>query len=146
LYFLALIACGVFWFLVAGVLGQGVPIFGQLWLQHLIVAIVTALVIGYLFKKPLERWQQWLWYVLPILTLLVASALFGLLVAVSWGLTEMMKSKGIDGEAFYLLPGLFVLYSMTTYLVVLYPLALLTQTLLRRFCLPRPQALTADSR
>jgi hypothetical protein len=73
------------------------------------------------------RWRGWRWYVLPLLTLLTGTIVFGFLVPCAWALTD-----SLDAEAFYKVPLMIVFYSMTFYLMVLYPLALLTQHLLRR--------------
>ena len=133
-YFVALIVSGICWFCLAGLLGQSVPIIGAMWPEHLISAVVTSLVIGYLFKRPLINWQNLRWYMLPFLTIFFAAALFGLLLPLSWSVTATIRKTGnVEGEAFYWMPSMFVLYSMTVYLLVLYPLALLTQTLLRKF-------------
>lgn len=132
-YSIALALSGICWFGVAAVLGSGVPILGEMWVQHLISAVVTSLAVGYIFKKPLMTWRHWWWYVLPILTLLSATTLYGLLLPLSWQVTAAIKGSGkVDGEAFYEIPAMMVLYSMTVYIVVLYPLALLTQTVLRK--------------
>ena len=132
-YYLALAVSGVCWFGVAGVLGSAIPIFGEMWAQHLVSAIITSLAVGYIFKKLVMTWLGWRWYVLPILTVLVASALYGLLVPSSWWAADMMQRGDfrVEGEAFYFIPPVMVFYSMTVYIVILYPLALLTQTVLR---------------
>jgi hypothetical protein len=93
------------------------------------------LAVGYTFKKPVMTWRGWKWYILPMLTLLFATALYGLLLPLSWLVTATIKgSGGVDGAAFYQIPAMMVLYSMTVYIVVLYPLALLTQTVLHKVC------------
>jgi len=133
-YQLALIVSGIGWFCVAALLGRAVPVFGEMWLQHLVSAVVTSLVVGFVFKKPVMMWRGWRWFVLPVLTLLTATTIFGVLLPLSWMLTAKLRGSGdVDGEAFYLVPALVVFYSMTAYLVILYPLALLTQNLLRKF-------------
>jgi hypothetical protein len=132
-YIIALVVSGICWFCFAAVLGSAVPILGVMWVQHLISAVITSLAVGYIFKKPLMIWCGWRWYVLPILTLLVATALYGLLLSLSGLVTATIQGKGsVVVEAFYLTPALMVLYSMTVYIVVLYPLALLTQTVLHK--------------
>jgi hypothetical protein len=134
-YIVALVVSGICWFCVAAVLGSSVPIRGEMWVQHLMSAVVTSLAVGYTFKKPLMTWRGWRWYILPILTLLFATALYSLLLPLSWLVTATLKgSGGVDGEAFYQIPAMMVLYSMTVYIVVLYPLALLTQTVLHKVC------------
>ena len=132
-YNLALIVSGIGWFCVAAVLGRAVPILGEMWLQHLASALVTSLVVGFLFKKPVMTWRGRRRYLLPVLTLLSATTLFGVLLPLSWKLTAALRgSGGVDGEAFYLVPALVVFYSMTAYILILYPLALLTQNLRRK--------------
>ena len=133
-YNLALIVSGIGWFLIAAILGGGVPIVGEMWLQPLISALVTSFVVGLLFRKPVMIWRGWRRYILPFLTLLSATTLFGFLVPVSWQITSMLQGRGnVDGQAFSQFPALLVFYSMTAYLLILYPLALLTQNLLRKF-------------
>jgi len=132
-YSLSLIVSGIGWFLIAAILGGGVPIVGEMWLQHLISAVVTSLVIGFLFRKAVMTWRGWRRYILPLLTLLSATTLFGFLLPLSWQVTSVLQGRGdVDGQAFYQFPALMVFYSMTAYLLILYPLALLTQNLLRK--------------
>lgn len=132
-YHLALIVSGIGWFLIAAILGRGVPIVGEMWLQHLICAVVTSLVIGLLFRKAVMTWRGWRRYILPLLTLLSATTLFGFLLPLSWQVTSMLQGRGnVDGQAFSQFPALLVFYSMTAYILILYPLALLTQNLLRK--------------
>ena len=125
-YAVLLLISGTAWFLVAGVFGYAIPVFGGMWLQHLACAIFTPFVVGIAFRVPILSWSGWRWYLLPLLTLLTGTAVFGFLLTCSWALTESLGS-----EAFYKLPLGIVFYSMTFYLPVLYPLALLTQHLLR---------------
>lgn len=125
-YSILLLISGTGWFLVAGVVGYAIPVFGRMWFQHLLCAIFTAFVVGIAFRAPILSWSGWRWYVLPLLTLLTGTAVFGILLTCSWALTE-----SLDREAFYKLPLGIVFYSMTSCLPVLYPLALLTQHLLR---------------
>jgi hypothetical protein len=133
-YNLALIVSGIGWFLIAAILGGGVPILGEMWIQHLISAVVTSLVIGFFFRKAVMTWRGWRRYILPLLTLLSATTLFGFLVPVSWQITSMLQGRGnVDGQAFSQFPFLLIFYSMTVYLLILYPLALLTKNLLRKF-------------
>ena len=132
-YIGALIISGLGWFCVAAALGGSVPILGGMWLQHLVSAVITSLVVGFVFKKPVMTWRGSRRYILPVLTLLTATTLFGVLLPLSWMVTAALKGSGhTDGEAFYLVPALLVFYSMTVYILILYPLALLTQNLLRK--------------
>ena len=133
-YFNATAISGLGWFCVAAILGHDIPIIGrEMWLPHVVCALITSLCIGYTFKKPIATWHGLRWYLLPFLTILGATTLFGFLVPISWWVkSKIERSGGVDGEAFYLLPFYIILYSMTVWLVVLYPLALLTQTLLRK--------------
>jgi hypothetical protein len=132
-YLLLLVVSGFCWFGVAAVLGPAIPIWGAMWPQHLIAAIVTSVLIGVIFRRPIFAWRGPRWYLLPVLTLATAAGLYGLLVPISWWLTDSINGKGgIDGQAFYQLPMFMIFYSLTLYLIVLYPLALLTQTLLRK--------------
>lgn len=125
---------GLCWFCVAAILGRAIPIIDRdMWLPHLICALITSVVVGYMFKKPITTWYGLRWYLLPFLTVLGATTLFGFLVPISWWATSKIgRSGAVDGEAFYWVPFYIILYSMTAWLVVLYPLALLTQTLLRK--------------
>ena len=139
-YTILLTLSGVAWFLVAGVLGSAVPVLGSMWFQHSICAILTAFVVGFTFRGPIFRWSGWRWYLLPLLTLLVATAVFGFLLPCAWLITELFRGNRVDAEAFYKTPLLIVFYSMTFYLVILYPLALLTQHLLRKQMATRGRA------
>jgi len=139
-YIFALVVSGICWFGLAAVLGSAVPILGEMWLPHLISAVITSLVVGLIFQKPLMTWHGWWRYILPFLTILTATTLFGLLLPLSWWVTAKIVGSGdIDGEAFYLIPAWVVFYSMTIYLLILYPLALLTQNLLFKFFRPVEQ-------
>jgi len=130
-YIFALVVSGVCWFGVAAVLGSGIPVLGEMWLEHVISAVITSLVVGLIFQKPIMTWLGWWRYILPFLTILSATTLFGLLLPLSWWvMAKIGGSGGVDGEAFYLIPMWVVFYSMTIYLLILYPLALLTQNLL----------------
>ena len=132
-YLILLLISGAGWFFVAGILGYAIPVFGSMWLQHLVCAILTSLVVGSTFRAPILRWMGWRWYLLPLLTLLTGTAVFGFLLTGSWHLTESLRGEvGLENDAFYKLPLAIVFYSMTSFLPVLYPLALLTQHLLRR--------------
>jgi hypothetical protein len=131
-YSLLLVLSGVGWFLIAGVLGTAVPVFGNLWIQHSICAMITAFVVGIAFRGAIRHWSGWRWYFLPFLTLLVATATFGFLLPCTWFVTQLFRGGGVNSEAFYKTPLAMVFYSMTVYLVILYPGALLTQHLLRR--------------
>lgn len=132
-YFLLLVVSGFLWFGVAALLGQAIPIWGSMWPQHLLAAIMTSTSIGLIFKRAIESWRGWRWYLLPMLTLVTATGLYGLLVPISWWLTDKInRTGGIDGEAFYLIPMYMIFFSLTWYLIMLYPLALLTQTVLRK--------------
>ena len=132
-YLILLLISGAGWFFVAGILGYAIPVFGSMWLQHLVCAILTSLVVGSTFRAPILRWMGWRWYLLPLLTLLTGTAVFGFLLTGSWHLTESLRGEvGLEHDAFYKLPLAIVFYSMTSFLPVLYPLALLTQHLLRR--------------
>jgi hypothetical protein len=132
-YLILLLFSGAGWFLIAGVLGYAIPVFGDMWLQHLACAILASLVVGITFRAPILHWSGWRWYLLPLLTLLTGTAVFGFLLTGSWQLTESLRGEvGLEHDAFYKLPLAIVFYSMTSFLPVLYLLALLTQHLLRR--------------
>ena len=126
-YSLLLLLSGTGWFLVAGVFGYAIPVFGGMWFPHFVCAVVASFIVGGAFRVPILRWSGWRWCVLPLLTLLTGTTVFGFLLPCAWALTD-----SLDSEAFYKLPLAIVFYSMAFYLVVLYPLALLTQYLLRR--------------
>ena len=128
-YSILLLITGAGWFLVAVAAGYVTNVFQGLWLPYFVSAIPAAFVVGVAFRVPILRWSGWRWYLLPLLTLLTGTAVFGLFLACSWHLTE---EGGLDCEAFYQIPFWIVFWSMTGGLPVLYPLALLTQHLLRR--------------
>ena len=131
-YAASLTFSGTAWFFIAGVFGGAVPIFsGELWIQHLACALFTAYVVGIALKNPILYWTGWKWYVLPLITLLMATIVFGFLLPCSWLLTNTFSGDGVDGEAFILIPFIFVFYSMTYYLALLYPLAMATQCILK---------------
>jgi hypothetical protein len=125
-YSILLLISGACWFVVAGICGYAIPVFDGMWLQHFAFAVLASFVVGMAYRGPLFRWSGWRWYVLPLLTLLTGTTLFGFLLACSWAM-----SQSLDWEGFYELLLIIVFYSMTSFLVVLYPLALLTQHLLR---------------
>lgn len=125
-YAILLLISGTGWFVVAGVFGYAIPVFGRMWFRHFVCAIITAFVVGITFRVPISSWSGWRWHVLPLLTLPTGTAVFGFLLTCSWTLTE-----SLERGAFYKLPVGIVFYSMTFCLAVLYPLALLTQHLLR---------------
>jgi hypothetical protein len=127
-YAMLLLISGVAWFLIAGVLGYAIPVLGSRWAQHLVCAIFTAFVVGTGFRFRILHWTGWRWYLLPVLTLLTGSTVFGLLLTCSWCLAE---PGGLEREAFYMLPLNIVFYTMA-FGWITYPLALLTQCLLRR--------------
>jgi len=133
-YSILLLMSGAGWFVVAGVFGYAIPVFSDLWFQNLLCAVVTAFVVGVLFRVPILSWSGWRWYLLPLLTLLIGTAVFGFLLTCSWAEAESLRgSVGLEGEAFYKIPIGIIFYSMTACLVWLYPLALMTQHLLRRY-------------
>jgi hypothetical protein len=125
-YPILLLVSGTGWFFVAGVLGYAIPVFGSMWCRHFLCAVLTSFIVGITFRTPIAHWQGWRWYVLPLLTLLAGTAVFGFLLTCAWALTDSLES-----DAFYKLPLLIVYTSMTACLPLLYPLALLTQHLLR---------------
>jgi hypothetical protein len=83
-YAMLLLIAGVAWFLIAGVLGYAIPVFGSRWVQHLVWAILAAFIVGTGFRLPMLHWRGWRWYLLPLLTLLTGSTVFGVLVTCSW--------------------------------------------------------------
>jgi hypothetical protein len=128
LYEGALILSGCLWFVIAGYVGTAVPIFGDLWLPHLIDAIITSLILGNLIRPWLPRcFGSRKWYLLPFFSILIGAALFGFLLPVSWQVMAWLKHEGgVDFQAYYQLPFGMVIYSMTVFLMIFYPLALFT--------------------
>jgi hypothetical protein len=123
-YSMLLLLAGSGWFLAARLFGYAIPVSGSMFF---VCAIISTFIVGIAFRVPILRWSGWQWYVLPLLTLLTGTSAFGFLLTLAWALTASLES-----EAFYKLPLAIVFYSMTFYLFELYPLALLTQYLLRR--------------
>jgi hypothetical protein len=132
-YATTLFFCGTSWFIIAAVLGESVPILGKMWLQHYVAAVFTAYVLGLLLKKPLRYWEGWPWYGLPFVSLILGISLFGFLLPCSWLLTAWVTGSGggVDADAFYTIPLTLLFYSMTYYIIMLYPLAFITQWILR---------------
>lgn len=131
-YITTLLICGVVWFLIAGFAGSSFPIFGEMWIQHLLCALITSLCIGLLLKNSIASYTGWRWYILPILSLLLGTFIFGLLLPFSWLITQWITGNGgVDLEAFYKIPFLIVLFSLTLFLPIFYPAALLTNSVLR---------------
>ena len=132
-YSILLLILGANWFLIAVIVGYAFNVLLGLWLPYFVSAIVTAFVVGIAFRVPILRWSGWRWYLLPLLTLLTGTAVFGFLLACSLHLTELLRGEGgLECDTFYIIPFWSVYLSMTGGLPVLYPLALLTQHLLRR--------------
>jgi hypothetical protein len=126
-YLILLLITGAGWSLLAGVSGYFFPEFGSLWLLYFICAILTAFVVGIAFRVPILRWSGWRWYLLPLLTLLTGTAAWGFLSTCSWHLTESLRGEvGLERAAFYQRPLTIVFYSMTWFVPMFYPLALLT--------------------
>ena len=135
-YQLTLIMSGSVWFVIAGLVGHAVPVFGNLWFPHLIVAVITGLAVGNIIRPLLSRYfGTRKWFLLPLLSLFLGSAIFGILVPVSWQVVAWLKdgSVSLKGNVFYMLPALMVFYSMTIYLITFYPLALLNNWIIYRF-------------
>ncbi|HAL57304.1 MAG TPA: hypothetical protein DCP63_12765 [Bacteroidetes bacterium] len=131
-YTATLLVCGVVWFLIAGFAGSSLPVFGEMWIQHLLCALTTSLCVGFLLKKSIACYAGWRWYVLPLLSLFLGTSLFGLLLPSSWLITQWITGNGgVDLEAFYTIPLFMVLFSLTLYLPIFYPAALLTNSALR---------------
>ncbi len=133
LKFLVLFVFSLLWYLVIGIVGGSVPIWGEMWLPHLLCALITSLLIGLLFYKPIIEWTSWNWYFLPILTLATSTIIFGFLLPFSGMIYGKItaNNSGVDGEAFYLTPITFLFYSFTYFIVLFYPLALITQSIMR---------------
>ena len=132
-YTIRLLVSGIAWFLIAGIFGKSVPIITrELWIYHLVCALLTANVVGIALQRPIVNWTGWKWLMLPLITILLATFVFGLLLPCSWLLYSLFSGGGgVDGEAFTKLPFLFVFYSMTYFLIFLYPLAMATQYFVR---------------
>ena len=128
-YAILLLVSGAGWFLVAGVIGYAIPVFGSMWVQHFVCAMLSAFVTGTVFRVPMLRWSGWRWYLLPLLTSLAGTTLFGFLLICSWNLTE---PGGVESCAFSMFPLAIAFYMITGGWILLYPIALLWQHLLRK--------------
>ncbi|MDB6023541.1 MAG: hypothetical protein JWQ04_3398 [Pedosphaera sp.] len=126
---------GCVWFLIAGITGTAVPVFGDRWFTHLIDAVITGLAVGNLTKPLLSRcFGTRNWFALPFLSVLLGTAIFGLLLPVSWAIASLVKGNGmVEGSAFYQVPLILIIYSMSIYLPIFYPLALLNNRIIYRF-------------
>ena len=139
--YLALILTGLFWFYIASLFdgairsihNKDIHIKGDTWLPHMFCSILTSIIIGYLFYKPICSWTKWKWFLLPILTLASSTIIFGILLDISWSVEHLIKSyyADIGPEDILWTPLVFMFYSLTKFFILFYPLTLLTQYFLR---------------
>jgi len=101
---------------------------------HSLSSVVTALIVAAFFRKPILSWTGARWYALPLATIAVGTTLWGLLTVAA--LDFGRPGQGMDPEAWYLLPGYAVFYSVTFFLPATYPLGFGTQAVLRKLAGP----------
>lgn len=134
-YYAVSMLSGCAWFVVAGLAGYAIPVFGEMWFPHLVDAVVTGLVTGILIKPLLLRCHGTRnWYAVPFLSVFLGMLIFGWFIPVSWQIAALINGNGgVDAQAFYQIPLMVVLYSMTAFLPIFYPLALLNNRIVYRF-------------
>ncbi len=140
-HYIALIFVGIFWFYIASIFdgairsinSKDLHIKGDTWLPHMLCSVFTSLIIGLLFYKPICNWTKWKWFLLPILTLASSTIIFAILLNISWKIEHLFKPYYEDIELTDIIgtPLVFLFYSLTQFFIIFYPLALLTQYLVR---------------
>lgn len=106
-------------------------------LLELLSAIITSIIVGTLFFKAIIQFKGSKWYWLPIYTLSVSTIVFGFLmecIRYYYG----FNGPGWITNNFLNLPLVYLFYSLTYFIWFVYPLALLTQYLIRFMLLKKP--------
>ena len=132
-YFSWLVFCGLAWGAVSlGLLDYVTPT------ATMLASVATALVVGYAQRRELRQAKGSTWYVLPLLSVLIAMATYGVLEpAAEWLVGgKTWNSDRVEISAFWGYPLGFVWYGLTILIWLTYPLALATHFLLRKFALP----------
>ena|SRR5688500_5145402 len=132
-YNIALMISGVAWAFLVAALSVGIPS-----ATYIIAGIGTALVVGWAVRRALRKSKGWAWYLLPFVSISIASVVFGAFgESVAWISEKLSHGPIVDLGKMYLTCAYFLLYALTIYLPVTYPASLATHFLLRRFALPR---------
>ena len=128
-----LVLCGLGWgCLSLGLLDYVTPV------ASITASIVTAIAVGLIQRHELRRATGSTWYVLPLLSVLIAMACYGVTEpAMEWLVGGKTWNSGhVEIAAFWRYPLWFVWYGLTLFSWLTYPLALATHVLLRKFALP----------
>jgi hypothetical protein len=128
-----LIFCGLAWGTVSlGLLDYVTP--GA----SILASVATALIVGYVQRSKLRRTQGAAWYALPLLSILIAMAAYGVLEPVAEWLLDgrTWNSDRVEVSALWEYPLGFMFYGLTLFVWLTYPLALATHFLLRKLALP----------
>ena len=139
--YLIFVISGIIWYCIAigaaTIVERKDLLFGRnIWLLQLLSAVVTSTIVGATFHKSIIQFKGIKWFVLPILTLAVSTTIFGFLI---WFiLHEKNETYRYSIRNFYDLSLVFLFYSLTYFIWLLYPLALLTQYLIRFLLLQKP--------
>ncbi len=111
----------------------------QLELLILSSSIITSTIVGTLFLKPIINFKSSKWYWLPLFTLSFSTTLFGFFIwLILYYFIGRTNEHGVFTNNFLDIPITYLFYSLTYFIWLLYPLALLTQYLIRFFLLQKP--------
>ena len=133
-YIVALVVCGFGWWGVSlALLDYVTP------LASLLASLGTALVVGLIQRRSIQTFTKGSWFALPLLSVLIAMAGYGVLEPIAEWLTggHTWSSPRADLRQTYQYPLWFVFYGLTLCIWFLYPLALGTHFALRKWALPR---------
>ncbi|OAQ42379.1 hypothetical protein A5893_04525 [Pedobacter psychrophilus] len=122
--YLLLSSLGVLWYYFALITTElfGIRILTtRLWSLGVLFAIITSVSVGITFYKAILKSKGTSWYLLPFLTIFFASLMFG-------SLYTAFIDRPYNSWSWILA---FVFYSLTYFIWLFYPLALLTQYLIR---------------
>ncbi len=122
--YLLLVFLGVFWYFFAVIATR---LFNldflttRLWSIEVLFAIITSVSVGLIFYNSIIKSTGKNWYILPFKTIFAASLIFGSLFT--------LTREPPNNHWSWILA--FVFYSLTYFILLFYPLALLTQYLIK---------------
>src|SRR4051812_38092993 len=121
-YFIGLTIAGIGWSILASTLwvrGAFLPI--------LVSGVLTAFMAGYAVRRAIRKFAGWRWFLLPLLTVTIASVVFGSLVPCALSLWAML-GQGREGlfDGMWSMGLVAVFYALTLYLPITYPASLAT--------------------